>query len=211
MLSYEKRAVQWKKRTIVILSLFLLIAVGVLTYLMRQNAASEPTVAQHEETILPLPDTPKKEKIQKPFQVEASAVVDYFDGEESEVDKFTKFEDVYRSSQGIDYSCNDEQFEIVAMLSGEISDVREDELFGQTVVLKKDNITITMQSLDNVKVKKGDSVSQGDVIATAGSCVFSKDLGNHLHLVTEVNGKLTDPKLLYDKSVDELDTAETKE
>ena len=47
MLSYEKRAVQWKKRTIVILSLFLLIAVGVLTYLMRQNAASEPTVAQH--------------------------------------------------------------------------------------------------------------------------------------------------------------------
>ena len=80
MLSYEKRAVQWKKRTIVILSLFLLIAVGVLTYLMRQNAASEPTVAQHEETILPLPDTPKKEKIQKPFQVEASAVVDYFDG-----------------------------------------------------------------------------------------------------------------------------------
>ncbi len=197
MLSYEKRAVQWKKRTIVILSLFLLIAVGVLTYLMRQNAASEPTVAQHEETILPLPDTPKKEKIQKPFQVEASAVVDYFDGEDSEVDKFTKFEDVYRSSQG--------------MLSGEISDVREDELFGQTVVLKKDNITITMQSLDNVKVKKGDSVSQGDVIATAGSCVFSKDLGNHLHLVTEVNGKLTDPKLLYDKSVDELDTAETKE
>lgn len=154
MLSYEKRAVQWKKRTIVILSLFLLIAVGVLTYLMRQNAASEPTVAQHEETILPLPDTPKKEKIQKPFQVEASAVVDYFDGEDSEVDKFTKFEDVYRSSQGIDYSCNDEQFEIVAMLSGEISDVREDELFGQTVVLKKDNITITMQSLDNVKVKK---------------------------------------------------------
>lgn len=84
---------------------------------------------------------------------------------------------MYRSSQGIDYSCNDEQFEIVAMLSGEISDVREDELFGQTVVLKKDNITITMQSLDNVKVKKGDSVSQGDVICNGGKLCVQQGSG----------------------------------
>ena len=51
---------------------------------------------------------------------------------------------------------------------------------------------------------KGDSVKQGEAIGTAGTCVYSKDLGNHLHLVSEVGGRLVDPQSIYDKSAEEL-------
>ena len=130
--------------------------------------------------------------------------VDYFDGESGEVDAFTKFEDVYRSSQGIDYTYNDEPFPVLAMMSGEVSDVRADELFGNTVVITSGELTVTLQSLGEVSVSKGDSVKQGEAIGTAGTCVYSKDLGNHLHLVSEVGGRLVDPQSIYDKSAEEL-------
>ena len=55
MLSYERKAVRWKKRGIVILSLFLLIAVGTLTWVMNQSSPSEPTVAESDQVILTLP------------------------------------------------------------------------------------------------------------------------------------------------------------
>ena len=99
MLSYERKAVRWKKRGIVILSLFLLIAVGTLTWVMNQSSPSEPTVAESDQVILTLPQAAQTETVNRPFSVEAVIAVDYFDGESGEVDAFTKFEDVYRSSQ----------------------------------------------------------------------------------------------------------------
>ena len=204
MLSYERKAVRWKKRGIVILSLFLLIAVGTLTWVMNQSSPSEPTVAESDQVLLTLPQAAQTETVNRPFSVEAVIAVDYFDGESGEVDAFTKFEDVYRSSQGIDYTYNDEPFPVLAMMSGEVSDVREDELFGNTVVITSGELTVTLQSLGEVSVSKGDSVKQGEVIGTAGTCVYSKDLGNHLHLVSEVGGRLVDPQSIYDKSAEEL-------
>lgn len=204
MLSYENKTIKWKKRGIIVLSLFLLLAVGTLTWMMNQDTAAEPTMADDQEVILPLPDAEKEEKTIKPFTVGAVVAVDYFDGENKEADTFTKFEDVYRSSQGIDYTYNGEAFAVTAMLSGKIADVRDDELFGKTVVLQSGELSVTMQSLGDVKVKKGDQVKQGDTIANAGTCVYSKDLGNHLHLVTEVKGQLVNPNDVYEKSAQEL-------
>lgn len=204
MLSYEKKAVKWKKRGIIVLSLFLAAAVGTLTWMMNQSAPAEPTVADNDQVVLMLPDLPQEERAQKPFSLEAEIAVDYFDGKESDAVQFTKFEDVYRSSQGIDYIYNGEAFPVLAMMSGEVSDVRDDELFGKTVVITSGELTVTMQSLGEVSVNKGDSVKQGEVIGSAGSCVYGKELGNHLHLVTEVSGRLVDPQDVYDKSAEEL-------
>ena len=204
MLSYEKKAVKWKKRGIIVLSLFLAAAVGTLTWMMNQSAPAEPTVADNDQVVLMLPDLPQEERAQKPFSLEAEIAVDYFDGEKSDAVQFTKFEDVYRSSQGIDYIYNGEAFPVLAMMAGEVSDVRDDELFGKTVVITSGELTVTMQSLGEVSVNKGDSVQQGEVIGSAGSCVYGKELGNHLHLVTEVSGRLVDPQDVYDKSAEEL-------
>ena len=209
MLSYENKTFKWKKRGILILSCFLIIAVGTLTWMMnQQDPAVEPTVAENQEVVLPLPDEDLPDVVEKPFTVDAMIAVDYFDGENEENDAFTQFEGVYRSSQGIDYTLEGEAFDVVAMISGEVSDVREDELFGNTVVLQNGNLTITMQSLKDVQVKKGDRVTQGDLIARAGTCVYGKEFGNHLHLVVEANDQLIDPETVYGKSVEELTQSE---
>ena len=53
-------------------------------------------------------------------------------------------------------------------------------------------------------VKKGDKVNQKDPIAKAGSNIYNKELGNHLHIVVEKNGKIIDPELMYGKSNAEI-------
>ena len=51
---------------------------------------------------------------------------------------------------------NDQVFEVQAVFSGEVSDVRNDELFGNTVVIQSGDLIITYQSLDAIQVKKGE-------------------------------------------------------
>ena len=59
MRSYENNAVKWKKRTVIVLSLVLLAAVGTLTWVMnRQSEQGEPTVSEDVNVTLQLPDTP---------------------------------------------------------------------------------------------------------------------------------------------------------
>ena len=91
------------------------------------------------------------------------------------------------------------------IFSGTVTEVKEDELFGQSVTIQSsDAIKITYQSLSNVSVKKGDEVSQKQVFANAGENIYHKDLGVHLHVVVEQNGVVIDPKLVYDKTLEEL-------
>ena len=59
MRSYENNAVKWKKRTVIVLSLVLLAAVGTLTWAMnRQSEHGEPTVSEDVDVTRQLPDTP---------------------------------------------------------------------------------------------------------------------------------------------------------
>ena len=86
MRSYENNAVKWKKRTVIVLSLVLLAAVGTLTWVMnRQSEQGEPTVSEDVDVTLQLPDTPAEEKVILPFTVEAQTAVDYFDGAAGEI------------------------------------------------------------------------------------------------------------------------------
>ena len=60
-------------------------------------------------------------------------MLEYFDGKDHEVDSMTKFEGVYRANQGIDYACNDEAFDVLAVFAGDVSEVKEDALFGRVL------------------------------------------------------------------------------
>lgn len=116
----------------------------------------------------------------------------------------TKFEGVYRANQGMDYSFNKEAFDVLASFSGEVSDVKEDNIFGKSVTITSKDLSITYQSLSDITVKKGDKVNQKDPIAKAGSNIYNKELGNHLHIVVEKNGKIIDPELMYGKTNAEI-------
>lgn len=172
-------------------------------YLNRGDDPIAPVISEEDEVVIKLPD--KEESIIAPYTVEASVVLEYFDGSDHEVNDFTNLNGVYRPNQGIDYAYNGESFDVVCMISGTVSEVKEDEMFGNTVSIKSDQLTITYQSLDAINFKVGDSVNQNDVIAKASTNVYNPDLGNHVHIVVEKDGTLIDPKTVINKSLNALD------
>lgn len=206
MYSYTKEKKVPKRKLIVSLSCLMVAVAAFLTYEYSYKKDAQDTAVFHEETtpVITLPSSITEEKGVKPFKVEAEVVLDYFDGKESKVDNMTKFEGVYRANQGMDYAFNNEAFDVLASFSGKVLDVKDDSVFGKSVTIENKDLSITYQSLSEVNVKKGDQVKQSAVIGKAGSNIYNKDLGNHLHIVTEKNNKIIDPELIYEKTISEI-------
>ena len=53
-------------------------------------------------------------------------------------------------------------------------------------------------------VKKGDNVTQGQIIAKSGTCTLNNDVTNGLHFEMYKNGSVINPEKYYDKSIKEL-------
>lgn len=205
MYSYVKEKKLTKRKLLLSLGTLLIVSAACISYSYTQQRDKKQERAVFKEESVPvlaLPDTTQKGV--KPFSVDAQVVLDFFDGKDSKVDSITEFEGVYRANQGMDYALNNEVFEVQAIFAGVVSDVREDELFGKTVEIKSDALTITYQSLADVAVKKGDEVSQKAMLAKAGGNIYNKELGNHVHIVVEKNDQIIDPELVYGKTLEEL-------
>lgn len=113
-------------------------------------------------------------------------------------------ENTYIQSSGVSYG-GKENFEVVAILDGTVTDVKEDNLLGKIVEVSHGNEIISIyQSLSDVKVKKDDKITQGQVIGTSGTANIDKDLGNHLYLELIVKGSNVNPENYYDKKTSEL-------
>lgn len=205
MYSYKKDKKFKKKRLLAVVSCLFIGAVGYFSYEYSLQSKPKDTAVFKDQSVpvLTLPNA-AIEKAIKPFTVEAQTVLEYFDGKESEIENMTKFEGVYRANQGMDYAFNEEAFEVVAVFSGDVSDVKEDAVFGKSVSITSGDLTITYQSISDITVKKGDKVNQSDVIAKSGTNIYNKDLGSHLHIVVEKGGKIMDPKGIYDKALSEI-------
>ena len=205
MYSYTKEKKFPKRKMIV--SLFCLLAVSVsylsYEYYQQRHAAATPVFKEEGVPVLALPNS-DSQKIVKPFLVEAKTALEFFDGKDGKVENVTEFEGVYRGNQGIDYTYNDEAFDVLASFGGTVSEVKDDPIFGKSVTIVYQDLSMTYQSLGEIAVKKGDAVNAKDVIAKAGKNVYNKDLGNHLHVVVEKNGRIIDPKLVYDKTFGEI-------
>lgn len=193
MIAYEKKS-KSKKAFILSLSFILVVSVGFLTKSLFDKQNADTLVFKDELPVIKLPAS--KEKIVKPFKVDATLAIDYFDGTSKNTTSIVEFEGVYRPSQGLDFTNNDEEFEVIAALSGVVSDVKSDPLFGNSITIKSDNLEITYQSLKDVKQKVGDEIQQGSTLSLAGKNIYNADLGNHLHLVIEKDEKIVDPNLL---------------
>ncbi len=110
-------------------------------------------------------------------------------------------DNTYMQNSGVDFVSNN-TFDILAILNGEVVDVKEDETLGKIIELKHDNDYISIyQSLSEVTVKKGDVVSQGQVIGKSGTNELDKEIGNHLHFEFYVNGQVVDPTLYLNKEL----------
>lgn len=113
-------------------------------------------------------------------------------------------ENTYIQSSGVSYGGKD-NFEVVAILDGTVTDVKEDSLLGKIVEISHGNEVISVyQSLSDIKVKKDDKIMQGQVIGTSGTANIDKDLGNHLYFELIVKGTNVNPENYYNKKINEL-------
>lgn len=129
---------------------------------------------------------------------------DYQEDEDKQKNSIVYHEDTYMQNTGIDF-VKEEEFDVVSILDGEVIEVEEKELLGNTITIRHDNDMIsTYQGLNNVMVTKGEIVTQGEVIAKSGTSELNKDLGNHLHFELSVSGQLVNPNNYLGKKLEEI-------
>ena len=159
-----------------------------------------------------LPVIKKEEVFIRPYGEESVSVYKPFydinKTSEEQQKALILYENIYMQNSGTDYS-SDKEFNVLASVSGTITNVSDDKLLGKTVEIKNSNgIVTTYQCLSEVNIKKSDIISQGQIIGKSGTCDLYKDVKNGLHYELYINGSVVDPELYYDKSL--LETQEKK-
>lgn len=199
MIAYERKNRKARRRFIWSLGLLCILSGGILIY--QKNMPTEEVPVFNDFPVIQLPDTVKpaenqKKKIILPYKT-GQKVVDYFDGESSDILSIVEFEGVYRPSQGVDIVNGGETFEVICAMDGVVSEVTSDALLGNGIQIKSDDYLITYQSLDKVTLKKGDTVMQGAKLGMASTNIYQASLKNHLHIVVEKAGVRIDPNTIF--------------
>ena len=144
------------------------------------------------------PYTDKNVKIVKDFY-------DYRADEEKQQNSIIYYESTYLQNSGVSYGGVEEAFDVVAILDGTVTSVKEDNTLGKIVEVRHSNDMVSVyQSLSEVTVKENDEIKQGTIIGKSGSSNISKELNNHLHFELIIKGQIVNPENYYDKKVDEL-------
>lgn len=189
-------------------ALFIIGAVFTTTIVNKNQSSEEPqnltyvsrTIIEDDIAVI---NTTKK--VINPYTDESVQIGKYFydyQGESSKQEKSIIYHDnTYMQNSGVDF-ISENIFDVVAVLDGTVTDVKEDESLGKIVEIKHGNDCITIyQSLSEISVKKGDSVNQGQVIGKSGTNELDKEMGNHLHFEFYTNGQVVDPTLYLGKEL----------
>ena len=155
------------------------------------------------EDILPVINQTKK--IIRPYQDNTVKVLknfyDYQSDETLQKSSIIVHDNNYIQNSGVDYG-KDTEFEVISILEGTVVNVKEDDSLKGTVEIKHENGFISIyQSLKDIKVKKDQVISQGQVLGTATTNELDKDLGNHLHFELIVSGQNVNPEIYLDKEL----------
>ncbi|MHB1628329.1 MAG: peptidoglycan DD-metalloendopeptidase family protein [Bacilli bacterium] len=112
------------------------------------------------------------------------------------------YDNGYQGSTGYDLGEQNgrQAFGVVAATAGDVTDVRNSPVMGQTVVVSSANgYSELYQSLGAVDVKTGQHVLQGQEIGSSGYNQKEASLGNHLFFAVEKNGAPVDPGTVLPK------------
>lgn len=150
----------------------------------------------------------QEEKIRKPYTSESVSISKSFYDKDATPEEQQKsiiyHEGIYMQNSGVDYK-SEEQFDVVSSLSGTVTNVSEDALLGKTIEIRNSTeLIMVYQSLGEVTVKKGDVVTQGQIIGKSGVCKLNSDIKQGLHFEMYKNGGVINPEKTYDKLVKDL-------
>lgn len=102
----------------------------------------------------------------------------------------------YHTNAGISLSAA-QGTEVKAAADGKVKEIKKDAEAGNTVTLEHSNgwLTTYGQLEDDVKVKEGDSVEQGQAIGTVNTPTrYGAALGSHLEFAMEKDGTTVNPE-----------------
>jgi len=159
----------------------------------------ESVIDQQETIKMPIADDDQAEIVTKFY--------DYDADQEDQENALVRFNNMFYQSTGIDIASADgETFDVKASLSGTVTEVKEDPILGNVVNISHENgVETYYASLDEVGVKAGAKVNQGDTIGTAGRNIFGKDHGTHVHFEIRKDGTEVNPEAFFNQPVSKLD------
>lgn len=204
-----KKKVKFKVFPVIILML-VLVPVLTIMFLAKQSLKEKVTDPSYitEEVInetLPVVNTTKSiiNPYTDPSVTVGKSYYDFEGEEESQRNSIIVHDNTYIQNTGIDYIA-EKEFDVVAILEGTVITVKEDESLGKIIEIKHENNLIsTYQSLSEISVKKGDVITQGQVLGKSGTNELDKELGNHLHFEIYENGQSVNPLNYLNKEVEE--------
>lgn len=164
-----------------------------------KDTTSEVNNSQNDTNITPTVSVSKT--IIRPYtSSDVSATIPYYniDGTNDEqAAALIYYEGIYMQNTGVLYTSNN-TFDVVSILDGTVKNIKEDSLMGNIVEIEHtNNLTTVYQSLGEVKVKVGDKVKQGDIIATSGQNKIATDTSNALHFEVFYKGEVFNPEEFY--------------
>ncbi|WP_226581389.1 peptidoglycan DD-metalloendopeptidase family protein [Halobacillus litoralis] len=204
------------------LSVAALVLVGVFWYQqgasdLEDQIAEQPDskvqdeflTTDNEKDSVPVMD--HQENIQMPVADEkaASIVTKFYDYNASEQDQesaLVLYNNKYYQSEGVDITREDgEAFEVTAALSGTVTEVKEDPLYGNVIEITHDeNVSTVYASLEDVEVLAGSDVAQGDVLGSAGRNSFGQASGVHVHFEVRSDGQPVNPEDFFGQPMSKI-------
>lgn len=186
-------------------------------FLIQKSLYKKPDTTEYvnktifEDTVPVVSDTTTNnniEQIANPYIDESVSITkkyyDYASDENEQKNSIIYYEGTYIPSTGITYKGKD-TFDVVAILSGTVTSVRQDEILGNVIEIKHENNIVSIyQSLGEVSVKENDQVTQGQVIGKSGNSNIDKDSGNHLYFEISINNKIVNPLNYIGKKTNEI-------
>ena len=122
------------------------------------------------------------------------------------------YNNTYQPNTGIDYAMKDgKSFEVTASMSGKVKSVQEDALLGNLVVIEHDKgIETHYSSINDIAVKEGDTVKQGDAIGTGSTSAINEDAGIHVHFEVRKDNVAVNPLEFMEKPISSLKEAKAE-
>ena len=155
-----------------------------------------------------IPVVSNKNLIIKPYLSEGVSIGKYYydyEGQKEEQEKsLIYYENTYMQNSGVDYISNS-VFDVVSILDGEVISFEADETLGNVIQIKHEKDLISIyQGIEEVGVKKGDKVNQGQILGTSSTSKLNPEYNSSLHFEIYYKGEIMDPENLYSLSIEDF-------
>lgn len=126
---------------------------------------------------------------------------DFESDSNKQIDSLIVYEGTYMQNNGVDYG-SAEDFDVVAILPGEVISVEDNEVYGKIITIKHNgNLKSVYSNVKDVLIAVGYQVNQGEIIALSDKPKIKSDDKSVLHFEVYYKNEAIDPESLYTLSV----------